>query len=70
MIKVIYLIGIVWNGGNVGDGVLSRVYTFNTMPECQASLPQLERSAREQFGPNVLQYVKCVEVEMGGSYSI
>jgi len=65
MIKVVYLIGIIYNGGVGPSGVLSKIFTYSTMEQCETQLPFMKRTMDEEF-PYFPKYIDCIEVEIPG----
>ncbi len=64
MIKIVYLVAFVWNGGIGPNGVYSRVMTFSdvlAMEACEAVKPMVIESAKQNF-PFKPFYVDCIEV--------
>jgi len=64
VIKVIYLIGIVWLGGQGPDGVVHTTRTFNTMTECVAFRPQIAVQIKARWPEAPYHVQPCIEVEL------
>ena len=61
MIKVFYLVSVIWNGQAL---VLGDAYqrTFDTLAQCNTNKAGLELDQIKQF-PGALGYHECLEVE-------
>jgi len=64
MLKVFVLTAIVWNGGQAGDGVLSKVFTFSSLRDCEIIKSHLEATTRNQFPASPIK-VECRELVFG-----